>query len=77
MKRIATLAAATCLLLATAPAALARADAYYTVVCDDGNTYESVDAHAIEQGGKVGAIENFSTKTPFGLDCWPEGPFRP
>lgn len=76
MKRIATLAATLCLLLATAPAALARSDAYYTVVCNDGNSYESVDAHAIEQGGKAGAIDNFSTNTPLGLTCWPEGPFH-
>jgi hypothetical protein len=77
MKRFATLAATVVILLATAPAVFAREDAYYTVVCDDGNTYESVDAHAIEQGGKVGAIDNFSTKTPLGLTCWPEGPFQP
>jgi hypothetical protein len=77
MKRLATLAAATLLLLATAPATMARAEAYYTVVCSDGNSYESVDAHAIEQGGKSGAIDNFSTKTPLGLSCHPEGPFQP
>jgi hypothetical protein len=72
MKKLATLAASVILLLATAPVALARADGYYTVVCSDGNSYESVDAHAIEQGGKSGAIENFSTKTPLGLTCWAE-----
>ena len=76
MKRFATLAAATLLVLAAAPTALARADAYYTVTCDDGNTYESVDARAVEQGGKRDAVANFSNNTPFGLTCRLEGPFR-
>ena len=61
MKRFATLAATLCLFLATAPAVSARADAYYTVVCD-GISYESVDAHAIEQGGKLAAVLHFGEK---------------
>jgi hypothetical protein len=76
MKWFATVLAATALVMATAPAALARADAYYTVVCDDGNTYESIDAHAIDLGHKDGAIANFSQNTPLGLLCWREGPFN-
>ena len=72
MKRLITAAAATLLMLATAPAALARADAYYTVVCD-GVSYESVDAHAIEQGGKDDAVAHFGEK--HGVDCGLEGPF--
>jgi len=76
MRRLATLAATMALLLATAPAALARADAYYTVVCDDGNTYESVDARAVELGEKDGAVARFSNNTPLGLSCWLEGPFE-
>ena len=65
-------AAATLLLVATVPATLARADAYYTVVCD-GVSYESVDARAIEQGGKDDAVANFGEK--HGMDCGLEGPF--
>ena len=72
MKRLATLAAATLLLLTAAPAAMARADAYYTVVCD-GVSYESVDAHAIEQGGKLAAVLAFGAK--HGMDCRIDGPF--
>jgi hypothetical protein len=52
-----------------------RADRYYVVVCNDGNEYESVDAHAVEQGGKADAVALFSQNTPFGLTCWLEGPF--
>jgi hypothetical protein len=66
MKRLATLAAATLLVLAAAPAAMARAEAYYTVVCD-GVSYESVDAHAIEQGGKLAAVLHFGEKHD--MDC--------
>ena len=73
MNRLATLAAVTLLVLATAPAALARADAYYTVVCD-GVSYESVDATAIEQGGKLAAVLHFGEK--HGMDCDVEGPFE-
>lgn len=71
MKRI-TILAATTLLILTAPAALAREDAYYTVVCD-GVSYESVDARAIEQGGKDDAVAHFGEK--HGMDCGLEGPF--
>ena len=73
MKRLATLAATTLLVLATAPAALARADPYYTVVCD-GVTYESVDAHAIEQGGKDAAVAHFGEKHD--MDCRVDGRFE-
>jgi hypothetical protein len=66
MKRLATLAATTLLVLTTAPAAMARAEAYYTVVCD-GISYESVDAHAIEQGGKLAAVLHFGEKHD--MDC--------
>jgi hypothetical protein len=76
MKRFATTLAAMALLVATAPAALAREDAYYTVVCDDGNTYESVDARAVDIGHKDDAVMNFSENTPLGLTCRPDGPFN-
>ena len=72
MKRFTTLAATTLLVLATAPAAMARAEAYYTVVCD-GISYESVDAHSIEQGGKEAAVLAFGEK--HGMDCRVDGPF--
>jgi hypothetical protein len=56
-----------------------RQDAYYEVWCttDTGELVqaESVDAHAIEQGGKGHAIENFNEHYPFGWTCWPVGPF--
>jgi hypothetical protein len=64
--------------LGITPSALAggtREDRYYVVACDDGNTYEAVDAHAVEQGGKAHAVWLFSHNTPFGLDCWLTGPF--
>lgn len=73
MKRLSILTATLLLVLATAPAALARADAYYTVVCD-GVSYESVDATAIEQGGKLAAVLHFGAK--HGMDCDVEGPFE-
>jgi len=76
MKRFAIPLAALALTVATAPAALARADAYYTVVCDDGNTYESVDAQAVDIGHKDDAVVRFSENTPLGLTCWLEGPFN-
>jgi hypothetical protein len=74
MKGFAIPLAAVALLVATAPAALARADSSYTVVCDDGNTYESVDAHAVDIGHKDDAVVRFSENTPFGLTCWLEAP---
>lgn len=73
MKRMSFVVGALFVALATAPTALARADAYYTVVCD-GIAYESVDAHAIEQGGKADAVAHFGEK--HGLDCGLEGPFE-
>jgi hypothetical protein len=72
MKRLATLAATTLLVLAAAPGAMARAEAYWTVVCD-GIAYESVDAHAIDQGGKEAAVIAFGEK--HGMDCRVDGPF--
>ena len=66
MKRLTTLAASILFVLATAPAAMARTEAYYTVVCD-GISYESVDAHAIEQGGKLAAVLHFGEKHD--MDC--------
>ena len=80
MRKLALAAAVGALALATAPSALAgpnRADTYYTVHCTDpdGNptVNESVDAHAIEQGGKRGAIANFNAHHE-GWTCWVEGP---
>jgi hypothetical protein len=75
------LALAAALLASAAPASLAanRVDRYYTVMCTDaqGNLSEaeSVDARAIEQGGKLQAIANFNENNPFGMYCWAEGPF--
>ena len=65
-------AAATLLVLATVPSALARADAYYTVVCDDV-AYESVDARAVDQGGKDDAVAWFGEKHE--TVCQLAGPF--
>ena len=79
MRRIGLIAAAAVLCLATAPSVMGRADVFYTVHCldPDGNptVNESVDAHAIEQGGKLGAIANFDANNPKGWFCWAEGPF--
>jgi len=72
VNRLIPVVAAMLLVLAIAPAAFARADAYYTVVCD-GVSYESVDAHAIDQGGKDDAVAHFGLK--HGLDCGLIGPF--
>jgi hypothetical protein len=60
----------------TALAATPRADAYYVVVCN-GSEYESVDAHAVELGGKDHAVYLFSQHYPFGLECALQGPFTP
>ena len=73
MKRSAAVVLAVLLVLATAPTVFARADSYYTVVCD-GVAYESVDAHAIDQGGKGEAVAHFGAK--HGMDCTLAGPFR-
>jgi hypothetical protein len=81
MKKFVLSVATGVVLLASAPVALAtpRADSYYEVWCTDadGNLVqaESVDAHAIEQGGKANAIELFSRNYPFGWTCWAMGPF--
>ena len=79
MRRTSLMAATAVLCLAMAPSVAARADAFYTVRCldADGNpsVAESVDAHAIEQGGKLGAIATFNANNPTGLVCWAEGPF--
>ena len=81
MRKLVLAAAVGALGLATAPAALAgpnRADSYYTVHCTDPGgsptVNESVDAHAIEQGGKLGAIANFNDNHEV-WTCWVEGPF--
>jgi hypothetical protein len=73
MKRLSILVGALLVVLATAPSTMAREDAYYTVVCD-GTSYESVDAHAIEQGGKLDAVIQFGEK--HGMSCGVEGPFE-
>jgi hypothetical protein len=73
MKRLSFVVGALLVSLASAPAASARADSYYTVVCD-GISYESVDAHAIDQGGKDAAVAHFGEK--HGMDCGLEGPFE-
>jgi hypothetical protein len=51
-----------------------RADSFYVVVCN-GIEYESVDANAVELGGKALAVELFSKHYPFDLECSLEGPF--
>ena len=78
MRKLVLSAAVGALVLAAAPAALAgpnRADAYYTVHCTDPDgsptANESVDAKAIEQGGKLGAIDNFNANHE-GWFCWAE-----
>jgi hypothetical protein len=75
MRKLVLAAAVGALVLASAPAALAgpnRADAYYTVFCTDPSgsdvVAESVDAHAIEQGGKDHAITLFNENHP-GWSC--------
>ena len=69
MRRVSAFAIACVLLLVAAPAVFAapgRADTFYTFNCidPDGNpvTAESVDAHAIEQGGKLAAVLHFGEK---------------
>jgi hypothetical protein len=78
MRKLAIVAAAAALsLAAVSPVAAGekRNDAYYTVHCTDpdGNptVNESVDARAIEQGGKLGAIDNFNANHD-GWLCWAE-----
>jgi len=82
MRKLALVAAVGTLVLASAPSALAgpnRADSYYyTVFCIDpsGNEVqaESVDAHAIDQGGKRHAIDLFNANHP-DWSCEARGPF--
>jgi len=81
MRRLVLAAAVGALVLTAAPSALAgpnRADSYYTVMCTDPGGVEvqaeSVDARAIEQGGKAHAIELFNANHP-GWSCWADGPF--
>ena len=83
MRKLALVAAVGTLVLASAPSALAgpnRADSYYTVFCTDpdGNHVqaESVDAHAIEQGGKDHAIALFNANHP-GWSCEAKRPLTP
>ena len=66
----AAVVAATLVLASTAFAG-SRADRYYTVVCA-GIAYESVDAHAVEQGGKAAAVAKFPR-----AECVLDGPFGP
>ena len=81
MRLVSALAIACGLLLAATPAVLAapgRADMFYTFKCidPDGNpiTAESVDAHAIEQGGKLMGSAQWESAHP-DYECWVEGPF--
>ncbi len=81
MRLVRALATACVVLLTAVPAALAapgRADTFYTFNCidPDGNlvTAESVDAHAIEQGGKLMGSAHWELAHP-DYDCWVEGPF--
>jgi hypothetical protein len=83
MRKLAFAAAVGTLVLASAPSALAgpsRADSYYTVMCIDpgGNQVqaESVDARAIQLGGKDHAIDLFNANHP-GWFCEATGPFTP
>ena len=82
MRTLVAVAFAVAWLLAAVPIVAAspgRADTFYTVNCidPDGNHVlaESVDAHAIERGGKLGAIQRFTRAQP-GWTCWAEGPFH-
>jgi hypothetical protein len=81
MRKLVLVAAVAALVLTSASSALAgpnRADSYYTVMCTDPGDQEvvaeSVDARAIEQGGKAHAIELFNANHP-GWSCWAAGPF--
>jgi len=56
--------------LASTAFAGSRADTYYTVFCD-GIAFESVDAHAVEQGGKAAAVAKFPL-----AECELRGPFN-
>jgi len=78
MRTILILVMTSVALVTTATSAIAgvkRADTHYVVTCYDPTgalvQAESVDAHAIEQGGKAHAIDLFNAHH---LDwyCWPE-----
>jgi hypothetical protein len=78
MRKILIFTVACVAMVTTAGSAFAgakRADTYYTVMCFDPMgalvQAESVDAHAIEQGGKRHAIDLFNANHP-GWYCWPE-----
>jgi hypothetical protein len=78
MRKILILALACVAMVTTAGSAFAgekRADSYYTVMCYDPTgalvEAESVDAHAIEQGGKRHAIDLFNDNHPDWY-CWPK-----
>jgi hypothetical protein len=84
MRKVAMILAVGAALLASTPIAAVstpRAERYYEVWCHDtdGNLVESesVDAHAVEQGGKRHAVALFTRNYPFNWDCWLEGPFTP
>jgi hypothetical protein len=78
MRKIMIIVIACAMLVATGGTAFAgdkRVDTYYVVMCYDPTgalvQAESVDAHAIEQGGKAHAIDLFNAHH---LDwhCWPK-----
>jgi hypothetical protein len=78
MRKLVIIVIAAATLVTTAGSAFAgdkRADTYYVVMCYDPTgalvQAESVDAHAIDQGGKRHAIELFNANHP-GWFCWPE-----
>ena len=82
MKTLAAMMVTAMWLFAAVPAVLAapgRADTFYTFVCidPDGNliTAESVDARAIEQGGKLMGSAQWEAAHP-DYDCHVEGPFE-
>jgi hypothetical protein len=76
MRKIVVIVIACATLFGTAGSAFAgakRADSYYTVMCFDPAgalvEAESVDAHAIDQGGKRHAIDLFNAHHPDWY-CW-------
>lgn len=77
MRKIVVIVSASATLIATAGSAFAgekRADTYYRVMCYDPTgalvQAESVDAHAIDQGGKRHAIDLFNAHHSDWF-CWP------
>jgi hypothetical protein len=82
MRMLGAMAIAAIWLIAAVPVVSAdpgRADTYYTFQCTDpdGNVVdaESVDAHAIEQGGKVQGSAHWQAAHP-GWHCEAIGPFH-